>query len=331
MSAVKARSIGNDSLQHSDSGGSSASLSSAGSGRRFSTARARVRHSAASNKWARVSLTKLAGPSTRARRKEWFAFSRWAAARWRSSTESGGGAAVAPASRKERPAGPGRGGDQPGGDQALQGFVGRAVDDFELHRGQRIGLAGAKVFLVQGREFFPPLRGVAVDDEVQHRVRAVLRVTLLATEQRASQLPECCVRKAERAIRGQNFLGRRLIRFGRGGPWRHELFELGEERLAAAAQLDLLEVALAVEHAVGERLLVGERFEHAVLDRVLRDEIDDGDRAGLVLAPGAGDALFELGRIPGQVAIDDDAGVLQVQAGAPRIGAEKDAAVRDRS
>ena len=47
----------------------------------------------------------------------------------------------------------------------------------------------------------------------------------------------------------------------------------------------------------------------------------------LVLAPGAGDALFELGRVPGQVAVDDDAGVLEVEADAAGVGAEEDAAV----
>ena len=96
-------------------------------------------------------------------------------------------------------------------------------------------------------------------------------------------------------------------------------------------ELDFLEVAHAVEHAVGEGLLVGERAEHAVLDGLLGDEIDDGDRAGLVFAPGAGDALLQLGGVPGQVAVDDDAGVLEVQARGARIGAEKDAAIAGRT
>ncbi len=83
-----------------------------------------------------------------------------------------------------------------------------------------------------------------------------------------------------------------------------------------------------VQHAVGQRLLVGQRLQHAMLDRVFRDEIDDGDGAGLMFAPGAGDALFELGRIPRQIAIHDHAGVLEVQPGRAGIGAEKHAAVR---
>ena len=57
-------------------------------------------------------------------------------------------------------------------------------------------------------------------------------------------------------------------------------------------------------------------------------EVDDGDGFGLVLAPGAGDALFELGGIPRQVAIDHHAGGLQIQAGRAGVGAEKDAAPR---
>jgi hypothetical protein len=41
-----------------------------------------------------------------------------------------------------------------------------------------------------------------------------------------------------------------------------------------------------------------------------------------------GDALFEAGGIPGKVAIDHDAGVLEVQPDAAGIGAEEEAAVR---
>ena len=65
-----------------------------------------------------------------------------------------------------------------------------------------------------------------------------------------------------------------------------------------------------------------------MLDGIFRNEMNDGDRPGLVLAPGAGDALFEPGRVPGEVAVDDDAGVLQVKPGAAGIGAQEDAAAR---
>ena len=64
-----------------------------------------------------------------------------------------------------------------------------------------------------------------------------------------------------------------------------------------------------------------------MLDGVLGDEVDDGDGARLVLAPGTGDPLLELGGIPRQVAVDDDAGVLEIKADAAGIGAEEKAAV----
>jgi hypothetical protein len=39
--------------------------------------------------------------------------------------------------------------DEAGGDHALNGFVGGAIEDFELHRRQRIGFARAEQFGVQ--------------------------------------------------------------------------------------------------------------------------------------------------------------------------------------
>src|SRR5439155_10345079 len=71
-----------------------------------------------------------------------------------------------------------------------------------------------------------------------------------------------------------------------------------------------------------------QRLEHAVLDGVFGNEVDDGDRSSLVLAPGARDALLEFGRVPWQVAIDHHAGGLQVQPGAAAVRAEKNPAVR---
>ena len=75
-------------------------------------------------------------------------------------------------------------------------------------------------------------------------------------------------------------------------------------------------------------LFHGQRFEHPVFDGVFGNQIDDRDGLGLVFAPGAGDALFQLGRIPGQVAIDHHAGVLQIKPGRAGIRAEKHAALR---
>ncbi len=108
-----------------------------------------------------------------------------------------------------------------------------------------------------------------------------------------------------------------------------ELLEAGKVGVAATLELGLGEGFVgAVEHAFGKVHFVGESFEHGVLDGVFGDEIDDGDGAGLMFPPGAGDALFELCRVPGEVAIDDDAGVLEVEADAAGIGAEEEAAVR---
>lgn len=65
-----------------------------------------------------------------------------------------------------------------------------------------------------------------------------------------------------------------------------------------------------------------------MLDRVLGDEVYPRDGAELILPPGAGDPLFELGGVPRQVAIDDDAGMLEVEPDATRVGAEEEPAVR---
>lgn len=105
------------------------------------------------------------------------------------------------------------------------------------------------------------------------------------------------------------------------------LLETGEKRLAPLFEFDLFGVAVSVEDIVGEALFHCEGFEHAVFDGALGDEVDDLDGLFLAFAPGAGDALFELGGIPGEVAVDDDAGVLQVEAGSAGFGAEDDFAV----
>src|ERR1035441_5236287 len=141
-------------------------------------------------------------------------------------------------------------------------------------------------------------------------MRGITRVALFAAKQRAVDALLCGSSEAARAVRRQRWfqlagLGLRAV-----GRRSNELLELGQKGLASGLELDLLKVAHAVEHAVGQGLLVGERAQHAMLDGILRYEIDDCDGARLVLAPGAGDALFQLGGVPGQVAVDDDAGVL---------------------
>jgi hypothetical protein len=107
-----------------------------------------------------------------------------------------------------------------------------------------------------------------------------------------------------------------------------ELVQAFQEGLFATAEGDRVEVALEVQHTLGECLLVGERPEHPMLDGAFGDQMDDGHGPRLVLAPGARDALFEACRVPGQIAIDDDAGVLQIQAGAAGVGGEEQAAFR---
>src|ERR1039458_3900690 len=141
-------------------------------------------------------------------------------------------------------------------------------------------------------------------------MRGVTRVALFTAEQSAVDALAGGSGEALRAVCRQRWFhlaGLGLRAFGGRG---NKLLELGQEGLASGLELDLLKVALAVEHAVGQGLLVGERAQHAMLNGILRDEINDCARARLVLAPGAGDALFQLGGVPRQIAVDDHAGVL---------------------
>ena len=77
----------------------------------------------------------------------------------------------------------------------------------------------------------------------------------------------------------------------------------------------------------GKNVLLGsQRVQHAFLDGVFGDQVDDLHRGELAVTVGAGNTLFEHGGIPGQVEVDDQAGSLQVQSDAARIGGKKDAA-----
>ena len=51
------------------------------------------------------------------------------------------------------------------------------------------------------------------------------------------------------------------------------------------------------------------------------------DGARLVLAPGAGDALLEAGRVPRQVEVDHHVGRLEVEPHAAGVGGEEEPAV----
>src|ERR1035441_5247123 len=119
-------------------------------------------------------------------------------------------------------------------------------------------------------------------------MRGVIRVALFTAEQVAVDAFLGRSGESARAIGRQRWL--RLARLGLRavGGLGNELLQLGQESLPSGLELDCRKVTDAVEHAVGQGLLVRERAQHAVLDGLLRDEIDDRDRARLVLAPGAG-------------------------------------------
>src|SRR5204862_3094840 len=63
--------------------------------------------------------------------------------------------------------------------------VGGTIDHFESDRRQRIGLARSKIFLLERAKLLAPLGSVAVHDDIEDGMRAVVRVTLLATKQGA--------------------------------------------------------------------------------------------------------------------------------------------------
>src|SRR5260221_22335 len=183
---------------------------------------------------------------------------------------------------------------------------------------------------VQGSECCAALWSVTLQYSVVDRMWVVVRVALFAPEQRGVNPLVRGGGEATRTIGGERWFGGAGLCFWIDGCRRDKLLEFREEGLASAPKLDLAELANPIQHAIGQGLFVGKRFEHALLDGFLRNEVDHRDRAGLVLAPGAGDALFEFRRVPGQIAVDDDTGVLQVQSGRPGVSAQKDAAGRVR-
>ena len=72
----------------------------------------------------------------------------------------------------------------------------------------------------------------------------------------------------------------------------NHFFQLLQKSGAAARKLDFVQVADAVDHTFCDRSFQGEHLQHAVFDGVFADQVDRGDRARLVLAPGTGDTLF---------------------------------------
>ena len=67
----------------------------------------------------------------------------------------------------------------------MQRLVGRTVNDFQADRSEWVPTAWAKVFLVQGAKLLAAKRGIPLDHDVKHRMRGILRIALLAAEQRA--------------------------------------------------------------------------------------------------------------------------------------------------
>ncbi len=106
------------------------------------------------------------------------------------------------------------------------------------------------------------------------------------------------------------------------------LLKFREKTLPTFFEFDFGGVSGAVEDVVGESLFHGEGVEHTVFDCIFGDEVDDMDGFLLSFSPGSGDALFELCRIPGEVAVDDDGGILEIKSRTSGFGAEDDFTVR---
>src|SRR5262249_45645665 len=123
----------------------------------------------------------------------------------------------------------------------------------------------------------------------------------------------------------QDFLGVSLQEFdhegllGRNDRWRrrrrrHEDLHALDKGGAPGRYFQRLQVALAVQDAVRQRLLVPDQMQNVVFDASLGDQVDDRDGAKLVLAPCATNALFKAGRIPRQIEVDHRVCNLQVQS-----------------
>ena len=113
---------------------------------------------------------------------------------------------------------------------------------------------------------------------------------------------------------------------GRSAGEAREALQPLDQGFAARGEGHLGEVPAAVDYAIGEPLLALEEGDHPVLDGALGHQIDNTDGTRLVLAPGAGDALLQPGRVPGEVEVDHHVGRLEVEAHAAGVGGEKEAA-----
>ena len=184
--------------------------------------------------------------------------------------------------------------------------MGGRIDHLDV---QRRGFAEAAFFLgdTLGRQGeHHQHRLVAVAHEEPSQRRAVRRHQVVAKLLDGGERPGCTFRRTFRRTFGRG--RRRGIR-----PCAEYRVEPLRERGPARRQGDLREVAALIEHALGECALGVQQPQHAMLDGVLAHQVDDGDRAGLMLAPGAGNALLQTGRVPGQVHVDDGIGHLKVE------------------
>ena len=86
-----------------------------------------------------------------------------------------------------------------------------------------------------------------------------------------------------------------------------------------------------IEHAVGQRLLVGQRVEHAVLDGVLGDQVDHGDGRVWCLRQARAMRCSSLAGFQGRSQLMTTLAVCRLSPVRAGVGAEEDAAVRDRS
>ncbi len=117
---------------------------------------------------------------------------------------------------------------------------------------------------------------------------------------------------------GLGGLGRRLCR-GRGSG---QVLDQGVQQLFRDA--DHVLGGVLVDHVVEQVLLVAHQGEHLLLVGVRGHHGDDLHRARLAEAVDAGDALFEHGRVPGDVQVDEHRPALQVEPDPAGIGGEED-------
>src|SRR5205807_131427 len=101
-----------------------------------------------------------------------------------------------------------------------------------------------------------PLRGVPLHHHVKNGMRAVVRVALFTTEQRAVNPLLGGGGETARTIDRQWWLRRAVYWFPHGRGRSDELLQFREKGLAAVAVLDFAEIADVVKHAIGERLFI---------------------------------------------------------------------------